>query len=214
MAHHPAAELEFREFVANRSAALQRTAYLLVGDWAHAEDVVQVALTRTYLAWHRIADRDAVEPYVRRVLVNTVTSWWRKRWHAERPTGTLPEPTGTPDPAVAHADRDLLWTLVKRLPVRQRAVLVLRYYEDLTEAETARLLGVSIGTVKSQCSRAIATLRRQLGSGRDAQRGEAAGQVVHPLWGRAAVGHLQPGLGAPQHVAQGMAYVPCEQAAG
>ena len=162
MARDPAVELEFREFVTARSAALQRTAFLLAGDWAHAEDLVQVALTKTFLAWRRIADRGAVEAYARRVLVTTATSWWRRRWHGERPTERLPEPAAGDDPAAAHADRELVWALVRRLPPRQRAVLVLRYFEDLSEAETARLLGVSTGTVKSQGARALATLRREL----------------------------------------------------
>ena len=82
------------EFVAARSAALLRTAYLLVGDWAHAEDLLQTALTKTYLAWRRLGEIEAVEAYARRVLVNTATSWWRRRWHGERPTEVLPERAG------------------------------------------------------------------------------------------------------------------------
>jgi RNA polymerase sigma-70 factor, ECF subfamily len=152
---------QFREFVAARSAALLRTAYLLTGDWAHAEDLLQTALTKTYLAWRRLGAIDCVEPYARRVLVTTATSWWRRRWHAERPTGNLPESID-PDRADERAERDLLWRFVRTLPTRQRAVLVLRFYEDLTEVETARLLGISVGTVKSQGARALATLRRRL----------------------------------------------------
>jgi RNA polymerase sigma-70 factor (sigma-E family) len=152
---------QFREFVSNRSAALLRTAYLLTGDWANAEDLLQTALTKTYLAWRRLGTIDSVEPYARRVLVTTATSWWRRRWHGEKPTGSLPETSG-PDGADERAERDLLWRFVLGLPPRQRAVLVLRFYEDLTEAETARLLDISVGTVKSQGARAIATLRRRL----------------------------------------------------
>lgn len=152
---------QFRDFVSNRSAALLRTAYLLTGDWASAEDLLQTALTKTYLAWRRLGVIDAVEPYARRVLVTTATSWWRRRWHGEKPTGSLPEIVGT-DGADERAERDLLWRFVLGLPPRQRAVLVLRFYEDLTEAETARLLDISVGTVKSQGARAIATLRRRL----------------------------------------------------
>lgn len=152
---------QFREFVSNRSAALLRTAYLLTGDWANAEDLLQTALTKTYLAWRRLGTIDSVEPYARRVLVTTATSWWRRRWHGEKPTGSLPETSG-PDGADERAERDLLWQFVLGLPPRQRAVLVLRFYEDLTEAETARLLNISVGTVKSQGARAIATLRRRL----------------------------------------------------
>jgi RNA polymerase sigma-70 factor (sigma-E family) len=151
----------FRVFVSARSAALLRTAYLLTGDWAHAEDLLQIALTKTYLAWRRLGQIDSVEPYARRVLVTTATSWWRRRWHAERPTGDLPD-SGAGDGADERAERDLIWRIVGTLPRRQRAVLVLRYYEDLTEVETARLLDISVGTVKSQAARALATLRRRL----------------------------------------------------
>jgi RNA polymerase sigma-70 factor, ECF subfamily len=152
---------QFREFVAARSAALLRTAYLLTGDWATAEDLLQTALTKTYLAWRRLGTIDAVEPYARRVLVTTATSWWRRRSNQERPTGALPD-SGGPDGADERAERDLMWRFVCTLPVRQRAVLVLRFYEDMTETETARLLGISVGTVKSQGARALATLRRRL----------------------------------------------------
>lgn len=161
MASSDVVEREFREFVALRSAALLRSAYLLVGDWAHAEDLLQTALTKTYLAWRRLGEIDAVEPYVRRVLINTATSWWRRRWHGERPTDVLPE-RAAPDQLDETLERDVLWQFVKQLPARQRAVLVLRFYEDLSEAETARLLSVSPGTVKSQCARALGTLRTRL----------------------------------------------------
>lgn len=161
MRAQPTVEEEFREFVVARSAALLRTAYLLAGDWASAEDLLQTALTKTYLAWKRLGEIGAVEPYARRVLVNTATSWWRRRWHGERPTEVLPE-RAVPDDLDARLERDLLWRHIRALPARQRAVLVLRYYEDLSEAQTAELLGVSVGTVKSQCARALTTLRRRL----------------------------------------------------
>jgi RNA polymerase sigma-70 factor (ECF subfamily) len=155
-------EEDFRDFVATRSGALLRTAYLLAGDWATAEDLLQTALTKTYLAWKRLGRIESIEPYTRRVLVNTATSWWRRRWHGERPTEILPE-TAQPDGLDERLERDALWRHVRTLPARQRAVLVLRFYEDQSEAETARLLGVSVGTVKSQCSRALASLRAKLG---------------------------------------------------
>src|SRR5215475_15574328 len=154
---------QFRDFVTARSPALLRTAYLLGGDWATAEDLLQVALTKTYLAWLRLGTIEAVEPYARRVLVNTATSWWRRRWHGERPTEVLPD-TPASDGLDERLERDRLWRHVVTLPTRQRAVLVLRFYEDQSEAETARLLGVSVGTVKSQCARALATLRVRLAS--------------------------------------------------
>jgi RNA polymerase sigma-70 factor (sigma-E family) len=155
-------EEEFREFVAARSGALLRTAYLLAGDWATAEDLLQTALTKTYLAWKRLGGIEAIEPYARRVMVNTSTSWWRRRWHGERPTAVLPERAGT-DEIEQQLDRDALWRHLRALPNRQRAVLVLRFYEDMSEAQTAALLEISPGTVKSQTARALATLRRRLG---------------------------------------------------
>ncbi|WMF04598.1 SigE family RNA polymerase sigma factor [Micromonospora robiginosa] len=163
MASRDPLEEEFREFVAARSGALLRTAYLLAGDWATAEDLLQTALTKTYLAWKRLGGIDAIEPYARRVLVNTSTSWWRRRWHGERPTEVLPERAGV-DEIEQQLDRDALWRHLQALPARQRAVLVLRFYEDMSEAQTAALLEISPGTVKSQTSRALNTLRRRLGS--------------------------------------------------
>lgn len=161
MATGPSMEDEFREFVAARSSALLRTAYLLAGDWGTAEDLLQTALTKTYLAWKRLGEIEAVEPYTRRVLVNTATSWWRRRWHGERPTEVLPEQS-SPDQHEEALERDVMWRHVRALPTRQRAVLVLRYYEDLSEAQTADLLNISPGTVKSQTARALATLRKRL----------------------------------------------------
>ncbi|WP_320065696.1 SigE family RNA polymerase sigma factor [Micromonospora sp. RTGN7] len=155
-------EEEFREFVAARSGALLRTAYLLTGDWATAEDLLQTALTKTYLACKRLGGIEAIEPYARRVMVNTSTSWWRRRWHGERPTEVLPERAGV-DQMEQQLDRDVLWRHLRALPSRQRAVLVLRFYEDMSEAQTAALLEISPGTVKSQTSRALATLRRRMG---------------------------------------------------
>jgi RNA polymerase sigma-70 factor (ECF subfamily) len=156
-------EVEFRQFVGARSATLLRTAYLLVGDWSHAEDVLQTALTKTYLAWRRLGQIDTVDAYARRVLVTTATSWWRRRWHGERPTCAIPE-QAVADQFDEQVERQALWRHVLALPPRQRAVLVLRFYEDLTEAETARILGVAVGTVKSQGARALATLRERLGA--------------------------------------------------
>ncbi|MER5331999.1 SigE family RNA polymerase sigma factor [Micromonospora sp. NPDC002717] len=163
MASRDPLEEEFRDFVAARSGALLRTAYLLSGDWATAEDLLQTALTKTYLAWKRLGGIEAIEPYARRVMVNTSTSWWRRRWHGERPTEVLPERAAV-DEIEHQLDRDLLWRHLSALPTRQRAVLVLRYYEDMSEAQTAALLGISPGTVKSQTSRALGTLRRRMGA--------------------------------------------------
>jgi RNA polymerase sigma-70 factor (sigma-E family) len=146
----------YDEYVAARSARLLRTAYLLTRDWALAEDLLQTALAKAWLAWRRIE----VDPdrYVRAVLVNTYASWWHRRWTGETPTERLPEHTGA-DPHAGYDERDALWRALGRLPRRQRAVVVLRYFDDLSEAETARVLGCSVGNVKSQASRALAKLR-------------------------------------------------------
>jgi RNA polymerase sigma-70 factor (sigma-E family) len=152
-------EAEFRAFVAARQVALLRTAYLLTGDRGIAEDLLQTALTKTYLAWGRIRDKGAAEAYARAALVTTSTSWWRRHWHGERPTERLPDRATDADATAALDDRDAMWTALSRLPARQRAVIVLRYYEDLTEDEIARALGCSRGTVKSQASRALRALR-------------------------------------------------------
>lgn len=157
------ADADFRDFVSARSPALLRTAYLLVGgDWALAEDLLQAALTKTYLAWGRIREQNARESYVRTTLATTATSWWRRRWHGERATATLPDTAAVADVGMQFDERDALWRLVLALPVRQRAVLVLRFYEDLSEKEIARTLGLSPGTVKSHTARALATLRAEL----------------------------------------------------
>jgi RNA polymerase sigma-70 factor (sigma-E family) len=150
------ARAAFDDFVAARSSALLRTAYLLTHDHALAEDLLQTALTRAWFAWDRIEGHP--EPYVRRILVNTFSTWWRRRWNGEQATGDLPDP-GTADGTDAVGDSHDLWQAMARLPRRQRAVVVLRYFEDLTEAQTAAALGCSVGTVKSQASKALAKLR-------------------------------------------------------
>ena len=150
---------DFRSFVAARSPALLRTAYMLSGNRADAEDLLQTALAKTYLAWDRIREREAVDGYVRRVMVNTQTSWWRKRKVDEHPSEHLPERPSGRDVTADLDLHDALWTALSGLPKRQRAMVVLRYYEDLSEAETAEVMGVSVGTVKSTTSRALAKLR-------------------------------------------------------
>ena len=157
----PSDEDAFRDFVVGRSPSYLRTAFLLTGDWGHAEDLLQTSLAKVYRAWGRLRDHDNLDAYVRRVMVNTQTSWWRRAWKAEQPTGNLPDWPG-PDTVDASDDRDRLRRALLTLPPRQRAVVVLRHYEDRGEAEVARLLGCSVGTVKSQSSRAMAALRSQL----------------------------------------------------
>lgn len=149
------AEPEFAAYVAARRRALLQSAWLLTGDWHLAEDLVQTALAKAYLRWRRIDEPDA---YVRRILATTYVTWWRRRWNGEHPTDRLPEGAV----ADAHAVTDVrtqLFAVLRELPRRQRAVVVLRYFEDLTETETATALGCSVGTVKSQHARAMARLR-------------------------------------------------------
>ena len=168
----------FRAYVAARSPALLRTAYLLTGSRADAEDLLQTTLAKTYLAWDRIHERDAVDGYVRRVMVNTQTSWWRRRKVAEYATDVLPERGAERDATEDHALHDALWSALATLPKRQRATVVLRYYEDLSEAETAHVLGVSVGTVKSTTSRALAKLRDSSGLRDDPRYGLPEGAVL------------------------------------
>ncbi len=151
----------FRAFVAARGTTLVRTAYLLTGDWQHAEDVVQTALARTYASWWRLRDHDKLEGYVRRSVTRSCVNLWRQGpRRREVVTDILPERT-VPGPGAATQGSGPLWQALLDLPPRQRAVVVLRFYEDLAEADIARQLGCSVGTVKSQLSRALARLRGQ-----------------------------------------------------
>ena len=154
----------FRRYVASRQHALLRTAVLLTGDAQLAEDLLQTALSRLYLSWHRVERAEAMDAYVRRIMVNLHISWWRRTWrHREvtvDPADLVPqqrtEPVGVDAEVV---ERDALWRVVQTLPPRQRATIVLRFYEDLSEAQTAETLGCSVGTVKAATSRALAKLR-------------------------------------------------------
>lgn len=152
----------FAEFVAARSAALHRTAYLLVGDRGLAQDLLQEALTKTYVAWPRLRDPGRAEAYTRKALTTTAITWYRRRSWGERPVDAVPELAGD-GLADDVATRTLLWQALQALPPRQRAAIVLRYYEDLTEPQTAAVLGCAVGTVKSQVSDGLRTLRARLG---------------------------------------------------
>ena len=151
----------FTEFVRARGPALHRTAYLLTGDWSLAEDLLQTALAKSYLRWDRVGPREP-EAYVRRVLVTTYASWWRRRWRGELPHSVLPDDPARDGWADVDA-RTALAAALDRLPRRMRAVVVLRFHEDLTEAAVAEALGISVGTVKSQTAKALAKLRADTG---------------------------------------------------
>ena len=150
---------DFADFVRARWSSLYRLAYLLAASPTGAEDLLQTTLEKAYVSWHRIGQMEYPEAYVRRMLANTLVSSRRRHWHRERPTDALPEVAGD-SAEMPVLDRSLLWPLVCALPDRQRAVIVLRYYEDLSEAQIAEALGCARGTVKSQASAGIAALRR------------------------------------------------------
>jgi len=155
-------EREYAEFVRGQVLALRRTAYRLCGDWHLAEDLVQSALVLLYRHWPRVVSAVSPHAYVRKVLVNTVLEerrrWWSRR---VRPSAEPPPDLGAACPVGIDGRLDLRAALAGLAP-RQRAVLVLRYWEGLDVAETAEALGCSAGTVKSQTSDAIAALRRLL----------------------------------------------------
>jgi RNA polymerase sigma-70 factor (sigma-E family) len=156
-------DAEFSAYMEARQASLLRTAYLISGDRHTAEDLVQTALAKLYLAWDRVEDRGSLDGYVRRVIVNENNSLWRRPFkRREHATDQVPE-RAAPAASSAGGRDDELWALVQTLPRKQRAAVVLRYYEELSEAETAEVLGVSVGTVKSQTSRALAALRSRSG---------------------------------------------------
>jgi len=154
-------ESGFRAFVQGGSSRHLRTAYLLTGNPADAEDLLQTALSRLVRVWDRVAEAGDVDAYLRRVLVNTHVSRGRRLWHRERPTDAPPDLPGR-DPYVTLDERDQLRRALAGLSPGERRAVVLRHVEDLPEAEVARLLGCSVGTVKSQSSRGLAKLRRAL----------------------------------------------------
>lgn len=167
-----AGDVSFEEFVAGSSAHLFTLARLLTGGHqAEAEDLLQSAYERTFRHWKRVCQREDPERYVRQALINASVDRWRRL--RRRPEEPMRFPGGEPpvaDRAAEIADRDLLLRGLAALPVRQRAVLVLRYFEDLTEIQTAEALGCSVGTVKSQAARALARLRQRAGEGDQARR--------------------------------------------
>jgi RNA polymerase sigma-70 factor (sigma-E family) len=151
---------EFTSFARDRTQALLRSAYLLTGDQHLAEDLVQASLARTYLAWRRIEESGNAEAYARRVMYHLQVSWWRRRRIPESITGDLPEPRRYGTDVTDTTDvRLMLLAALRKLPPKQRAVLVLRFFEDRTEAEAAEILDVRIGTIKSQTARGLARLR-------------------------------------------------------
>ncbi|MFK3980610.1 SigE family RNA polymerase sigma factor [Micromonospora sp. NPDC050397] len=160
--------MTFEDYVAARGPALVRLARLLTGDRHRAEDLVQEVLGRAYVRWRSISRKDRPDVYVRRMLVNADASWWRRRSSRETPVASevmavvvdrSAASRADADPGAAAAERDAVWRLVAALPERQRAVLALRYYEDLDDATIAEILGCSPATVRTHAMRALAALR-------------------------------------------------------
>jgi RNA polymerase sigma-70 factor (sigma-E family) len=156
----------FAEYAQACSATLFRTAFLMVGDHQLAEDLVQEALVKTLMAWPRLTDRGNLHAYTRRVIVTTSISWRRRRSFHERPVEVLPERQG-PDLAEVVVTHNEIVAALGTLPPRQRAAIVLRFYQDLTEAQTAEAMGCSVGAVKSQVSAGLHRLRETMGSSLD-----------------------------------------------
>jgi RNA polymerase sigma-70 factor (sigma-E family) len=149
---------EFSEFVTRSQAKMVRLAELLTGDRGRAEDLAQHGFVQAYAAWRRISTGEP-EAYVRRCIINAHTDWWRKRIWREQPFALLPEPPPGPDATIAVVDRDLVLRALGRLTDRERLVIVLRFYLDLSEHEIATELRIAPGTVKSAAARALAKLR-------------------------------------------------------
>jgi RNA polymerase sigma-70 factor (sigma-E family) len=154
----------FEDFAAARGVALVRFATLLTGDDHRAEDLVQEALAKAYLRWGSISRTEQPDLYVRRMLVNASRSWWRLRTNRETPVERTGDRPVAGDFGAEAAERDEIWQLISRLAHRQRAVLVLRYYEDLDDAAIAEILGCSPATVRTHAMRALNSLREHFGS--------------------------------------------------
>ena len=156
----------FASFAVVAAPRLGRTARLLTADRHLAEDLVQSTLLAVYLRWHRVAVMDAPHAYAQRVLYTTFCSWRGRRWSAERPTAVLPEPPAPDGDPAEREGHGAVEAALARLPRRQRAVVVARFYDDLSVEQTADLLGCTTGTVKTHTSRALAALRAVLGEAR------------------------------------------------
>ena len=165
-------DASFEDYVRASGPRLKRLAFLLCGDLDQAEDLLQSAYARTLPHWNRVRDYEAPDAYLRKVMVSLRTSWWRRSRGRERSVAELPEqPTGPGIDAVVESQT--LLAALRALPERQRAAVVLRHWCDLSEAETARTMGCSVGTVKSNTSRGLAGLRVALGERAPADTGPA-----------------------------------------
>lgn len=153
---------DFEAYVRAGERHHKRLAFLLTGDLDAAEDLLQAAYAKVYPRWDSIRTYDAPDAYLRRVMVSLRTSWWRRHRNREWATDDLPESGATPDPAGHVVESQLLLRALRGLPDRQRVAVVLRHWCDLSEAETAAVMGCSTGTVKSNTSKGLAHLRAAL----------------------------------------------------
>jgi RNA polymerase sigma-70 factor (sigma-E family) len=156
---------DFDDWVTQRGAALLRFAYLVTRDHNRAEEAVQDALIAAYSRWTKICRAQDPEAYVRRCIVNADISRWRRFFRRETPAEEVDTASTSPDHAAAQAEHDAVWALCATLPAKQRAAVVLRYYEDLPDAEIAVILDCSPATVRSQIHRALASLRTTITTG-------------------------------------------------
>lgn len=159
--------MTFEEYVRLRGPALVRLARLLTGDPHRGEDLAQEVLARAFVRWRRISRTERPDVYIRRMLVNAHRSWWRRRSNHEQPHAVRDDRSASGDISAQTAERYALWQLITALPVRQRAVLVLRYYEDLDDAAVAEILGCSTVTVRTHAMRALAKVRERATAGLD-----------------------------------------------
>jgi RNA polymerase sigma-70 factor (sigma-E family) len=169
----------FGEYVRARSGALLRAAQAMTANLADAEDLLQATLFKAYQSWDKITDPAALDTYVRRVMVNTHISGWRRRRLDEYPTDEIPDSPSAD--ATGESDlHDVVQRAVDRLPRQMRAAVMLRFYDDMTEPEVAAALGVSVGTVKSTVARAVAKLRQDAELGADSELERASSQIRQP----------------------------------
>jgi RNA polymerase sigma-70 factor (sigma-E family) len=161
---------DYVEFVETTMGSLRRTAYLVCGDWHRADDVVQDAFCKLYLSWAKVDRSGNPLAYARRIVVNAALDSGRRPWRREVPTDQPPDHAQFPDTARDQANRDELQSALARLGPRQRACVVLRFYEDLSIEQTAEILGCSPGTVKSQTARGLESLRHAMNNARSLDR--------------------------------------------
>lgn len=165
---------EFDAFMTASWTSLYRTAVLMTGDSHLAEDLLQNTMGKVYKAWPRFSRVEHPRSYARTILANEVSSWWRKRSSSELPTGSWPDQMSTEGHDDRIAEADMVWQALQQLKARQRAVMVLRYYEDLNGAEIAAALGISEGAVKAHAHQALRSLESTLTAGAGNEMGGKA----------------------------------------